>query len=386
MTDPEERLRRLAVRRVLAGMAAAAVAAEVHRSERWVFKWLARYDPKDEHWARARSRAPVTVANKSAPELEALVLSVRARLQADPWAQLGATAIAWELKKLGLQALPKSWTIERILRRAKVPRRRRRERRLAKGTPYPAPPALLPNACQEADLIGPRHLAGAIPFFVLTVVDLGRRVAACELQLSKADAPTMAAVIRVWSRLGVPTRLKLDNWLQPSNTRRLSAVVRMCLDQGVIPVFIPFAEPWRNGVVEHFNDTFDKHFFRTEQFRDRTHLKTRMRRFEQFHNAEHRYSALKGATPNEATARAGFHPRLLDPGYQLPSGRPRRGRIEFIRLIRSDRVLRVMAARIALPEAFVYEYVTAVLDVRREVIDVFHLGRRVRTVPFRLDG
>jgi hypothetical protein len=29
---------------------------------------------------------------------------------------------------------------------------------------------------------------------------------------------------------------------------------------------IPFAEPWRNGVVEHFNDVFDKRFFRTEPF------------------------------------------------------------------------------------------------------------------------
>jgi len=55
--DPEERVRRSAVRRVLAGAAAAEVAAELHRSERWVFKWLARYDPNDEAWARSESRA-----------------------------------------------------------------------------------------------------------------------------------------------------------------------------------------------------------------------------------------------------------------------------------------------------------------------------------------
>jgi hypothetical protein len=27
---------------------------------------------------------------------------------------------------------------------------------------------------------------------------------------------------------------------------------------GLTPVYIPFAEPWRKDVVEHFNDTFDK--------------------------------------------------------------------------------------------------------------------------------
>ncbi|HZP95072.1 MAG TPA: helix-turn-helix domain-containing protein, partial [Candidatus Limnocylindria bacterium] len=285
------------MRRVLAGATAAEVAAELRRSERWVFKWLARYDPTDDGWARAESRAPGTVANKTASEVEALILEVRERLQADPWAQIGATAIAWELKKLGLRAVPPSWTIERVLQRAGVPRRRRRERRTPKGTPYPAPPALLPNACQQGDLIGPRHLAGAIPFFVLNVVDLARRAAGCELQLSKADAPTASAVIRIWGRLGIPERFQLDNWLVPANHRRLPVVVRLCLALEVTPVFIPFAEPWRNSVVEHFNDTFDKHFFRTERFRDRSHLKVRMRPFERFHNAHHRYSALKGATP-----------------------------------------------------------------------------------------
>ncbi len=386
MKDPEERLRRSAVRRILAGATAAEVAAELHRSERWVFKWLARYDPHDEAWARSESRAPATVANKTAPQVEALILEVRERLQADPWAQIGATAIAWELRKLGMRAVPPSWTIERVLQRAGVPRRPRRERRVPKGTPYPAPLALLPNACQEGDLIGPRHLIGAIPFFVLNVVDLARRAAGCELQLSKADAPTANAVIHIWGRLGIPERFKLDNWLVPSNNRRLPLVVRLCLDLGVTPVFIPFAEPWRNSVVEHFNDTFDKHFFRTERFRDRTHLKARMRPFERFHNAHHRYSALGGATPDEVTRRLHFRPRLLDPAYRIPARPPRRGTVEFIRLIRSDRLLRVMDARITLPEGLVYEYVTAVLDVGREELAVLHRSRHVETLPFRLEG
>ncbi len=142
----------------------------------------------------------------------------------------------------------------------------------------------------------------------------------------------------------------------------------------------------RQQDILHFNDTFDKHFFRTERFRDRSHLKVRMRPFERFHNAHHRYSALKGATPDEVAQRLHFRPRLLDPAYRIPARPPQRGQIEFIRLIRSDRVLRVMNARIELPEGLVYEYVTAVLDVGREKLDVLHLGRHVKTLPFRLEG
>ena len=36
-------------------------------------------------------------------------------------------------------------------------------------------------------------------------------------------------------------------------------VVATCLDLGVIVRFAPLREPWRNGVIEHFNDVWDCH-------------------------------------------------------------------------------------------------------------------------------
>ena len=68
-------------------------------------KWTARYDPDDPGWARG----PLAGArdgwrNRTAADVEAQVLAVRARLEANPWAQVGAPAIAWELEKLGARA------------------------------------------------------------------------------------------------------------------------------------------------------------------------------------------------------------------------------------------------------------------------------------------
>lgn len=383
--DAEEKLRREAVRRVLAGESAGAVARELRRSRRWVVKWLARYDPNDDGWAREHSRAPTHSANRSAPKLEALIVAVRKRLQANPWAQIGATAILWELSKLRLRELPEPRTVERILARAGVPRRARRDRYRPKGTPYPAPLALRPNDCHEADLIGPRHLAGAIPFFVLNVVDLGRHAVACELLASKADRATAEALLRAWSRLGIPRRLKLDNWLiAGASTTRLPLTVQLCLACRVTVTFIPFAEPWRNGVVEQFNDTFDKRFFRAERFRDLGHLLRRMFAFERFHDARHRYAAHHGLTPDEVARRTRFKPRLADPAFPIPERLPRRGTVEFIRLIRSDRILHVLGRDILLDQAFVHEYVTAVLDVRGEELTVHHRGRQVTRRRFRI--
>jgi putative transposase len=59
----------------------------------------------------------------------------------------------------------------------------------------------------------------------------------------------------------------------------------VCLHQGATPVFIPPREPWRNGTIEHFNDTFDKRCFRQQRFTDIQHLTERAGAFERFHNA-----------------------------------------------------------------------------------------------------
>ena len=241
MHDHEQQTRREAVRRVMAGKPVAAVAADMGRSQPWGRKWAARYDPTDEGWADSHSRAPKTLANRTDGETEALALKVRRHLAAEPWAQVGASAIAWELTKLGIADPPPARTIERIL--------------------------------------GRRKAAGQI----------------CASQSAKTTGP-------------------------PPGT-----LLRLCLVHGVIPTFIPFAEP-RNGVVEHFNDTFDNKSFRTERFTSVTKLVDRCAAFETFHNATHRYSALKGAGSPHRSGRAHGADRARSgtaPGATTPRRRPR---------------------------------------------------------------
>ena len=40
----------------------------------------------------------------------------------------------------------------------------------------------------------------------------------------------------------------------------MGPLIRLCLHSGVEPWFIPMAEPWRNGVVEKFNDHYHQRF------------------------------------------------------------------------------------------------------------------------------
>lgn len=385
MADREAELRREAVSRVLAGEPVAKVAVELGRSERWVRKWLARYDPAQDNWAEDRSRAPRVQARRTPLRIERLILEIRERLIADPWAQVGAVAIAWELEKLGIPP-PAVWTIDRILGRAGVSKRRARNRYVPKGTPYPAGPALpRPNAMHQLDLVGPRHLEGGVPFYALNVIDVGRRRAGIEILPSKEEYEVTRGLARLWSRLGVPKRAQFDNGQTIAGRgHHLALPVQTCLVLGVRVRLIPFGEPWRNAVVEHFNDVFDKRFFRTERFRDPTHLAERAAAFEAFHNTHHRYSALKGATPVEWERRLGFVGEPLDAGFQPPSTLPRRGQVEFIRLIRSDRVLKLLAgSTLLVPEDLIHRYVTATLHARTERLVIACEGFR-HEVSFRL--
>lgn len=360
MARSERDLRREAVRRRLGGESAAEIGRALGRSARWVQKWVGRHDPADPGWAEGARRGPERASNRTAELVEARVLAVRARLAEHPWAQVGAPAIAWELDKLDAE-VPPARTIERILERAGVTERGRGRRRQPKGVPYPQIEVQAAGEVHEADLVGPRYLDGGVRFYALNTVDLAPRRAGIEIVTDKSDQAVAGGLVALWRRLGVPLRAKFDNGGPFIGARGLGLVARVCLHNGVTPVYIPAGEPWRNGTVERFNDTFDKRFFRAERFSSRAALEQRALAFERFHNAHHRYAATGGRTPDEHAATAALRPpRELD---ELPEGWPDAGRVEFIRFIRSDRKLRLMRRAFEMPAGVVYEYVTAVLDL-----------------------
>ena len=107
MARSEEELRKEAVRRRLTGESPERIACSLGRSRRWVAKWIGRYDPAAADWAAGAKRGPERAPHRTAAETEALVLAVRERLVANPWAQVGAEAIAWELRKLGVEPPPR---------------------------------------------------------------------------------------------------------------------------------------------------------------------------------------------------------------------------------------------------------------------------------------
>ena len=386
----EEDLRQEAVRRRLAGESADVIAESLGRSARWVRKWTARHGEVDtDEWNQSRSRAPHSSPTKTSDELAGLILDARARLVANPRAQRGSLAIQWELHRLGVVDVPPARTIEHVLARAGVTRRRGRQAGYAsKHVPYPAPVVVRPGELHQIDMVGPRQLLGSEPFHALNLIDVGSHLVGNEI-ITELRPPLLAkALVGIWDRVGVPTIAQFDNHanfrggIQP-NWQYFGPIVATCLDLGVVPRFIPLREPWRNGVIEHFNDVWDKSFFRTETFANIDHLRVENTAFIKFHNEHHRYTAHDGATPQQMWH--GRQTTRLRVGYQPPAELPSRGRIEVVRFIRSNQILDLFGKRITIPDEHSHRYVTAIIRIRSRHLTVVTLdGEIIHQGDFKL--
>jgi len=379
----EEELRREAVRRRLAGESPEQIGRELGRTSRWVRKWVVRHaeEGQEDSWAASHSRAPHRSPTRTAEELRDQILAARERLVANPRAQYGSLAIQWELRRLGVDPVPPARTIERVLARAGVSRPRRRSPRYAsKGVPYPAPVGVEAGTTHQVDLIGPRHLFGGVEFHALNLIDIGSHEAANTI-LEVVRPPLLAASLtNMWSAVGVPAVAQFDNHanfrggIQPL-FQHFGPVVATCLDLGVTPRFIPLREPWRNGIIEHFNDVWDKSFFRTETFTGLDHLRAENDAFIAFHNLHHRYAAHGGASPAEIWQHRLRNP--LNASYRPPTRLPARGRIEVVRYVRSNRRVDLFGKRILLAEDQTHQYVTAIIKVRAKRVLVVTLDGEI---------
>ena len=113
----DEELRQTAITRHLqGGESPKDVYTSLNRSKKWFFKWLMRYWSGAPDWYKEQSRAPKTRPSEIDEKSKELILSTRQQLVDAPYAQIGVSAIKWELKKQGVP-FPSDSTINRVLKR-----------------------------------------------------------------------------------------------------------------------------------------------------------------------------------------------------------------------------------------------------------------------------
>jgi len=383
----EQDLRKEALRLYLTGLPPREVYRQLHRTKPWFFKWLNRYQSGEANWYEDKSTAPHQVARKTPDPTERAVLETRSKLEKSKYAQTGALAIQWEMQKEGVTP-PPTWTINRILKRHHAVREKQRYQ--PSGKAYPDVRRLFSESLQEADLVGPRYLKGQGRFYSLNVLDLETYLVAVNPCRSKSDEEVATGLLRTWKTIGKPDILQLDNELSFRGSNRyphsLGLVPRLCLALGVQVLFIPISEPWRNGAVERFQDTFDKCFYRRQFFPDFTALKQQAECFEKFRNQNHRCTALGGKIPMQHVTSEGIPIRRLDASLKLKEVdlTLTDGYVHLVRFIRSDCLLNIFGEKFKVPKEVKYEYVIATICTKIHTLQVRLDQQLVTTFEYRI--
>ena len=168
------------------------------------------------------------------------------------------------------------WTINRVLKAHGLVNKKSSVY-ISKNLPYPGNKYISVN---QMVFVGPRYIKDFGRIYSLNIIDTETHFVNINATPGKSVKYVIPSVVRFWKQYGFPDYLQMDNELsfRGSNKypRSFGKLIRFALSQDVGVIFIPVSEPWRNGIIEQFNDKFDKYFYRKNVFADLEDMKKKL--------------------------------------------------------------------------------------------------------------
>ena len=388
----EIELRKRAIGLYLQGWKKSEIARKMQRSRSWVQRWIDRYRSNEPRVSlQDHSRAPQTMGWTYPERIKQMVLRIRVERAKGKrakyrYALVSAQAIYYELRELHVSPIPSPRTIHGWLKQAG--RISERKARKAPNPTYPVLPCRAVNDVQELDFKGPFYLQDHLhKYYLVALRDKRSKKTALRALANKSMDAILDFLVDAWQRLGCPKYLKMDNCLdfRGSNLypRSPSKLVRVCLDLGVRPVFIPLREPWRNGVVENLNGLLDRFLFRTQTFETEKQLHKAVQRLETTLNTRHRLPALQGKTPQEFTTNAKLRYPSTHYDWRTRNLQLVKGNVTFLRLVRkSGRITLTAKDKFLIGKKYQWQYVIAVVDVAKKRLHVIWQGKHIKSFDY----
>ena len=364
--------RQEAVQRFLKGEHVTHIAMVFKKSRKWVHHWINQYNLRTDElsWFKDRSKAPKKSSSTLSIELEAQILQIRKELVNERMAQIGAISIQYQCELRGIKPIPSVWTINRLIKKHGLN---------TKPSGYKSPieyPELFLHT-HQLDLVGPRYIKGDGRYYSVNILDISSHTCFVEAVRTKASENILQAIASFWKIHGIPDALQMDNELAFRGSNRFPRsygnVVRFALSLGVVVIFIPLGEPWRNGKIEQFNNTYQKKFVNTHTFKNLEDLSMQEQKFIQFHNSHHRYSAHGQKTPDQVKSLQ-LSPTYYNGTIHLPNLNPKikipltEGNIFYIRFIRSDLKLHLANEVFIMKPELKYSYVVAIINIENQLL------------------
>jgi putative transposase len=392
MDEKRERtLRRRAVRLWLQGISPRAIAKRLQRSQRWIHKWCRRYQRGVRHWAQSQSRRPHHVFCYDT-RARAAVLRVRKQLTKSAVGLIGAEEVQAILREERLlPRVPSLSTIQRILHEGGL-------------VQTAEPPAVyFPQPTGRADYIlhamdwTSRYLRGGTKVYAFHTLDLETRGLQQTLSRDKSRHAVRQHMLATWQQLGWCDGRQMDNdaafcggYKVP---RVFGALVRLCLLVGVEPIFIPVAEPERNGAVEQVNGLWSSKFWNRHRFRNWAHVLRAKPRFDHWYGCCYHPPSLQGQTVAQVLQQA-QRPHLtaqqvaaLPADEELPITA---GRVHFIRRVSEAGDISLLNETWHVDKRLAQHYVWATIVTHEHVLRIYHKPdtgapvRLVKTLAYHL--
>jgi IS30 family transposase len=389
----ESKIRQQAVALHLQGWKKSEIARTLQRSRRWVYRWISRYTTESRTESlQDHSRAPKQIGWAYPERIKRMVLQLREEREKGKrakyqYALVSAQAIYYELQELRISPLPSPRTIHLWLKQAgRIPDRKVRK---PPNATYPVLPCRAVNDVQELDFKGPLYLKDrSHKYYLMVLRDKVSKKTALRALATKSMDAILDFLVDAWQSMGCPKRLKMDNCLdfRGSNLypRSPSKLMRVCLDLGIQPVFIPLREPWRNGVVENLNGLLARFLFGTRTFATEKQLYQAVQRMETILNTRHRLPALEGKTSQEFTTRAKLRYPAADYDWRMRDLRLLKGKVTFIRFVRkSGRITLTAKDKFLIGKKYKWQYVLASVDVATKRLHVTWQGKHLKSLNYQ---
>jgi len=267
------------------------------------YRYIGRYLDHGRAGLLEQSRAPRRVWNRTAQDLEQAVIELRRKKP-----RRGALKLHQLLREqFGRRPVPAVSTIELILKRHGLVKKRRRVRRIRET--HPIFQADGPNEIWSVDFKGEFRMGNLRYCYPLTVMDTYSRYVLAVVGMHRPTFEGTKAVFQaLFERYGLPKQIHSDNGEPFASAVSLSRLTRLAvwfMELGIVPVYSDPAHPEQNGRHERMHEELKAeatrppayslgpqqrkfNAFRQEYNEERPHQALGQRRPREFYRASHK--------------------------------------------------------------------------------------------------
>jgi len=357
------------VRAVRSGMSVRQAAAKFGFPKSTAAFWVGRAGDKRLDRIHLLDRKSGRAWNRTAVEVEQRIAELRIELGKSVLGEYGARAIAAALQR-ELAQPPSTATINRVLGRLGLQDAARRVRRPAPPKGWYLPDVAAGRAEVDCfDFIVDLKITHGPWVDVLTAKSLHGAVADAWPMLGKSTKRTLVCLLQRWRRDGLPSYAQFDNdnVFQGAHhvADTIGAVSRLCLQLGVIPVFVPPLEHGMQNTIESFNALWQAKVWQRHRVVDLRELQVRSGQYIAAHRA--RATTARDDIPGR---------RRVPSGFEFRSRAPLRGQLIFIRRTSEAGHVSLLGRTFAVSPTWTHRLVRCEVDLTHQQIRCFALRRR----------